>query len=421
MQPPMGPGPYGMMDPSQAGGLDPSLMQPPGGMPGGMMGGGLLGGGSLFGDGMGGMGGGGLLGGGSMGGGGLLGGGSSFGLANAMGGGGLMGGGAAIEVETPPQTDAAASRPAPPDISARPIPVPRSSKPGGLAPVLISSHIRTDPDAVRIQTKPDDTGVDVTLAIPMTGEVTIAPAGQGRRPARGQGLALSVAGVATGRVRLAKLEENLWKPAGIGVLVSVSDEEPPFRISRLTIAAEGGKPWTITDPTAIMALDELPNIPPGTKVTVTAAIEGDTDGVLPFIVVNGRLLHMKVVTEQQAVGSDTPSEPEPAASKVFTRSFTLTPLTVRKGKVTVRKDSGMIGVKVLNTATLTSATKAKAKLQATGWAVCFPSQESGKSAGFAELQGAGRLNRQVQAILQIIRDQEDQPKVLVADQLVDKP
>jgi hypothetical protein len=380
----MGPG---QGDPGLGGGLDPSLMQPlGGGDPGGM---GILGG-SMGMGGAPGMGGGGL----NLGGGGTVFGQSLPGLLD----GASLSPPAAIgaATDTAPVLGALAS-----DQSATAV---RPGQPAGHVPILISSSIHADPAAMRIQTDPTETGADVTLAIPLTGEVSLSAEGRGGRKTD-----LSVAGVATARLRLAKLGTNQWQPTGIGVMVSVSDEEPPFHISSLTIAPAGGRSWTITDATAIAPFDELPNIPAGTKVTVTAAVTGDTSQALPFLVANGRLMHLTAVEGGTAAAGDE------EAPKTFSRTFTLAPMTLTKDRITQRKDAGMIGVKVLNLKSLSADPRARSQVESTGWAVCFPSQDSGKATGFAELQNAGRLNRHIQAILQIINANEHGGKVLIAD------
>jgi hypothetical protein len=386
MQPPM-PMP-GMGDPGGYGGLDPGLMQP---LAGGQ---GLLGGGQ------------GLLGGGAQGrpgpgmGGGTLFGSPMPGLLDGVGlaqGGGLLGPSpfatAALTEPTtgdgvaPEATDSIGTAS---DAAALTVPEPPGHR--ALHARLVRSHIRLDPAAMRLQTQPTADGVDVTLALPMAGTVAIDALG---------GRDLTVAGVASTRLRLTKLGTNLWKPAGIGVLAGVSADAPPFRLTRLTIKAAGHKAWVIEDPQAIMPFDRLPNLPVGTRVTVTASVTGETTGALPFLVVNGKLLHM------------LPAPFDVAGDASYTRTFTLTPLAVKIGKAAITRDAGMIGVKVVEMPSLQS--EGHAKVQAAGWTVVFPSHDGGQPTGFAQLPESGRLSRHVQAILGLLDLYENRPGELFAD------
>lgn len=385
-----GPGGMGM----PPGGLDPALMAPLGGGTGGF---GTMDGLAPDGGGLGGLG---------------------MGMAAAGPGSGLaLGGNTLFDRPLPGLLHTAAlpeaaggpppAAPAPAEGAApvsKPAPEARTVQAKAHGPIVISSRIQSDPTAIRIQTAPTDTGADVTLAVPLTGEVALSAADHPDRR-----MDLPVAGIATARVRLAKAGTNVWKPTGIGVLVSVSDDEPPFVIASLTIAAAGGRTWTITDPTAMAAFDQLPNIPPGTKVTVTVTVSGDTAQAMPFIVANGKLLHAKPV-------GGSPATEDREETRTFSRTFTLAPLTLTKDHVTLRKETGMIGVKVLNLASLPAPdAKPKAAVEATGWAVVFPSQESGRDAGFAALPDADRLHRHVQAILDIVSAADNRGQVLVSD------
>jgi hypothetical protein len=289
--------------------------------------------------------------------------------------------------EMPPAADGAESA----DAAASPAP-DAAKAPEAHGARLLRSHIRIDPAAMRLQTHPTADGMDVTLALPMAG--TVAIDGYGGRQ-------LTVAGVASTHLRLTKLAANLWKPAGVGVLAGVSADAPPFRLTKLTIKAAGHKAWVITDAAAIIPFDQLPNLPVGTRVTVTASVAGETAGALPFLVVNGKLLHM------------LPAPFDEAGDASYTRTFTLPSLAVRVGKVTVSRDAGMIGVKVLEMPSLQS--EGHARVQAAGWAVVFPSHAAGEKTGFAELPESGRLSKHVQAILGLLDLYENRPGELIAD------
>ena len=264
-------------------------------------------------------------------------------------------------------------------------------------PVLIATHLRTDPDAIRIRAAKVGTSVDVTVAVPMTADITF------KHKRSDTGKTLKTDGVATARLRLAPAGDHTWKPSGIGVMTSRTTAGVPFAIRTLTIAADGHEPWTITDPTAITALDALPNIAPGTQVTVTVSLSGDTATAMPMLVADGRLMHLPPTDSTDAAAT--------ATGRTYSRTFTLKPWKVSIGRrLTVSKETGMIGVKVLDLSGMADAkTDKPPTIRSIGWAVSFPSQDSGKAKGFAVLQNAERLQRHVTTLLQVLDQQEGRP------------
>jgi hypothetical protein len=264
-------------------------------------------------------------------------------------------------------------------------------------PIVIASDIHTDPDAVRIQTTKVGDGIDVSLVVPMAGQISLNAQGDG--PKTSPKTTLTVAGSTTARLRLAPAGNHLWKPAGIGVLTSRTTGAVPFAIARMTIRAEGHDPWTITDPAAIMALGDLPNLPPGAAVSVSVTLSGDTGKAMPFLVANGTLMPLTATVPQEA-----PALATSGAGTTYSVSFTLPPPSLKQGNVTLRKDSGIIGVKVI---TFGAKGNKAQTIDAVGWAVDFPSRAGKKVKGFTPLAGIDNLQRHVRTMIQLINQQEN--------------
>lgn len=301
---------------------------------------------------------------------------------------GPLGVGASPTVDVAPPIPAASQAISRPEISTH-----QEGQRQGHPAIIIASHVRTDPGAVRIKaSRAGDKDLDFTMTVPMTGDVALKAQGSDKK------LTLDIAGVATARMRLTPAGDGLWKPAGMAALTGRTTGDVPFQLTTLTIAAAGQEPWVISDPAAIMTLDSLPNIKPGTRVTVTVTLRGDTSKALPFLVANGKLMHLT------AQDSESGNSAVAAAGSTYSRTFTLTPFTVAIGKNSLSKDTGMIGVKVIDLAGLGGKERS---INATSWAVCFPSQSGGQSQGFAPLTGIEKLQAHVKTLMQGVNQLEN--------------
>lgn len=329
---------------------------------------------------------------------GTLAGGMGQGLGRPLGGGQLFGEMGGIDQMLSHSGSLSAEEPAlgdQPDLRA----LPSHREGEAFHGLMISSHVRCNPEDIRIKASHADGDMTLSTVVPVQGKVKL------RHLKSDKERHWETEGAASFRMHLGIVDEEAMvaKPLGMSPITAQTTQAPSFAISQLTIEAEGHPVWTITDPTAIIAYKDMPNIAPGTKVTVSVTLSGDSGNAIPFLITasddDGKIMHLWAQEGEDAT---------------FSRTFTAHQVGHTFGAAKLKVNMGFIGVKILDKAAL----KAGDGLRATAMLLKFPSDKEGPVSGYQDLAISPALKRHVQTVLQTIDAAEAKhPSISGADMM----